>query len=41
MLTKKLPYWNKALDHLKQKGVEVLVAARNLGFPLEVKLEQN
>jgi ATP-dependent Clp protease adaptor protein ClpS len=25
----------------EQKGVEVLVAARNLGFPLEVKLEQN
>ena len=25
----------------EQKGVEVLVAARNLGFPLEVRLEQN
>jgi len=25
----------------EQKGVEVLVAARNLGYPLEVRLEQN
>ena len=25
----------------EQKGVEVLVAARNLGVPLEVRLEQN
>ena len=25
----------------EQKGVEVLVAARNLGFPLEVRIEQN
>ena len=25
----------------EQKGVEVLVAARNLGFALEVRLEQN
>jgi len=25
----------------EQKGVEVLIAARNLGYPLEVRLEQN
>jgi ATP-dependent Clp protease adaptor protein ClpS len=25
----------------EQKGVEVLLAARNQGYPLEVKLEQN